>query len=69
MQQCPGAVVRIGSEMLGIRQTRRKSKALVEKTGDGGLGVKTGWECDRVVLGISPCWGLQREEQQMPSSE
>ena len=57
MQQCPEAVVRIGSEMLAIRQTRRKSKSLVQKAGDGGLGVKTGRERDCVVLGTSPCWG------------
>lgn len=57
MQQCLEAVVRIGTEMLGIRQTRRKSKSLVQKTGGGGMGVKTGQERGCVVLGTSPWWG------------
>lgn len=48
----PGRVVRIGSEMLGIGQMRRKSKSLVRKTGDGRLGAKTGQERHHV------CWAL-----------
>lgn len=69
MQQCLEAVVRIGTEMLGIRQTRRKSKSLVQKTGGGGMGVK------QVRSVAVLCWaplhggGLWWGEQQMPSVE
>lgn len=56
MQQCPEAVVRIGTEMLGIRKTRR-SKSLVQKIGGGGMEVKTGQERGCVVLDTSPWWG------------